>query len=379
MKLTLLGYVQSILSSLDSDEVNSISDSTESMQVAELVRQTYYNVISRSDLPEHKQLIQLEPSLDITQPVVMIIPDGVNKIEWLKYFNSNVLDNPPTTTPHGLNVDLVAQPNWTTTSATSVLIGTGTKVFTVASTGLNIQTGQGVTVTSAILPANTMSGTVISYVGTTLTLSILTVTGSGTFNSWVLTANAAFNKAVPGYQYVTVLPVKQFLDITNSFNPTESNIGHFTFMDTSNNYPGNFIFYYKTDRQPCYCTILSDNYVIFDSYDSTQDSTLQTNKVMAFGEIIPQWIMTDSFIPDIDERQTALLLNEAKSLAFFELKQTLHAKAEREAKRGWSSIQKDKSKSNKPSYFDQLANFGRNARSQYAGLSYFKSRGWDRP
>jgi len=69
--------------------------------------------------------------------------------------------------------------------------------------------------------------------------------------------------------------------------------------------------------------------------------------------------MADSFEPDIDPEQVPLLLNEAKSLAYFELKQTPHVKAEQEAKRQWSSLQKDKSVDNKPSYFDQLPNYGR--------------------
>ena len=98
---------------------------------------------------------------------------------------------------------------------------------------------------------------------------------------------------------------------------------------------------------------------------------------MGYGQIIPRWSMEDTFIPLIDEAQVPLLLNEAKSLAFYELKQQLHQKAEQENKRQWSSVQKDKSKSDKPSYFHQLPNFGRNARSSYSGLSYFKLRGWD--
>ena len=299
MKLSLLDYVQTILSSLDSDEVNSISDTPESLQVANIVKQTYFNIISRSDLPEHTQLLQLEPSLDVIEPVVMHVPDGYQKIQWIKYFNTNPNDTGTTTSTHDVNTDI-----------TSSLIGTP-------------------------IP--------------------------------------------PGYQYVKIVSVKQFLDITNSYNPQENGVATFTFNDTSNNFPGTFTFYYRTDRQPYYCTVLSDSYVIFDSYDSTQDSTLQASKTMAFGEVIPRWQMVDTFIPNIDEPTVPLLLNEAKSLAFFELKQTAHVKAEQESKRAWSSVQRDKSLVNKPGYFDQLPNFGRWGRSSFAGISPFKLRGWDRP
>src|SRR6266566_2298068 len=299
MKLTLLDYVQTILSSLDSDEVNSISDTPEALQVANVVKQTYFNIIARSDLPEHTQLIQLDPSLDITEPVVMKVPAGIGKFQWVKYFNSNVFDTSTTTTAHGLNTDL--------------------------------QNTQGLSIPP------------------------------------------------PGYQYVNIVPVQQFIEITNSFNPKESNVASFVFNDSNNDFPGTFTFYYKNNRQPCYCTILSDHYVIFDSYDNTQDSTLQASKTMAFGEIIPHWQMVDTFVPNIDESTVPLLLNESKSLAFFELKQTPHSKAEQEAKRAWSSVQRDKSLINRPTYFDQLPNFGRWGRSSFAGLSFFKLRGWDRP
>ncbi len=300
MKLTLLQYTQSILSSLQSDEVNSISDTTESLQVAEILRATYFNIIARAGLPEHQQLIQLEPSLDVTTPVLMYIPDGIGKIEWIKYFNNNTLPNVDSSGfQHDLNVDI--------TSTSSV---------------------------GDIPP--------------------------------------------PGYQYVINLPLEHFLNMTSSFNPDNSNVASFTFEDNSNNYPGNFTFYYKTNKQPQYCTILSNHYVVFDGFDSEVDSTLQGSKTQAFGSVVPYWSMVDSFIPNIDEEQVPLFLNEAKSLAFYELKQTLHQKAEQEAKRQWSSLQKDKAKSSAPSYFDQLPNFGRYARSNFSGLSYFKLRGWDR-
>ena len=188
------------------------------------------------------------------------------------------------------------------------------------------------------------------------------------------------NIAPPGYLYVTIIPIQQFLDITNSYNPTENDVNSFTFTDTQAGFPGSYTFYYKTQSQPCYCTVLNDYYVIFDSYDSTQDSTLQASKTMCYGEIIPYWTMTDTFIPNIDDNQVPLLLNEAKSLAFFELKQTSHSKAEQEARRQWTSVQKDKAKIDTQSYFDQLPDFGRNARGGgFATPSYFKLRGWDRP
>jgi hypothetical protein len=299
MILTLLDYVQSIMASMSSDEVNSISDSSESLQVAEIIRQTYYNVVTRTHLPEHNQLLQFQPSLNPASPVLMTIPDGITKIRWVKYFNNSITSTSNDSGfSHGLNVDIPDENS-----------------------------------TTSIPP--------------------------------------------PGYIDVTVLPVTEFLNIVTAYNPEDSDVGSFTFTDSSNSFPGNFTIYYLNDQQPTYCTVISDYYVLFNSYDNSVDSTLQASKCMAYGQIIPRWSMEDTFVPLIDEAQVPLLLNEAKSLAFYELKQQLHQKAEQENKRQWSSVQQDKSKSDKPSYFEQFPNFGRNARSSYSGLSYFKLRGWD--
>lgn len=271
MKLTNLELVQSILSSLGSEEVNSVSDTPESLQVLEIVRQSYFNMIDKLDLPETWQLVQLQPSLDPLIPTLMYVPADVAKVEWIKYFNTDITSGSP----------------------------------------------------------------------------------------------------VPGYEYVTILPIRHFIDITNSFNPSESDVFSF---DLNNKYT----FYYKNDKQPQYCTILSNNYVIFDGYDAAQDSTLQASKSMAYGQVKPNWLNTDEFICNLNDEQFPLLLNEAKSLAFFELKQTAHPLAEREIKRGRSAVQRDKAVHESPSYFDALPDFGRRGLGARAPVSFFKSMGWDR-
>lgn len=297
MKYTNLEYVQSILSSLGSDEVNSVSDTAEALQVLEILKTTYFNVISRTLPPEHKQLIQLDPSLDPNTPALMYVPDGIKSIEWIKYFNSNILpgDTGSTGFQHDLNVDIVSS--------------------------------------------------------------------SGTDNP-----------PAPGYSYVTILPVRQFLDLTNSFNPENSDVDTYVFTGNVNNFPGTFTFYFKNNKQPQFCTIISNYYIIFDGFDSAVDDTLQASKSMAYGLVTPRWMNTDDFIPDLDEEQVPLLLNEAKSLAFFELKSQVHTKAEQEAKRQWSAVQRDKAKHVSPSYFDALPDFGRRGMSP---TRTFKDRGWD--
>ena len=71
-------------------------------------------------------------------------------------------------------------------SATSTTIGTGSKTFTVPSmTGAPIvYAGQQLEVRSRANPANKMVGTVTGAVGTSLTLNVTSVGGSGTFADW---------------------------------------------------------------------------------------------------------------------------------------------------------------------------------------------------
>lgn len=290
MKMTLLDMTQNILSNMSSDEVNSYSDTTESMQVASIIRETYFNMLSRYNLPEHDQLFQLDSSLDNTQPVLMYLPTGINKVDWITYFDTNPLDGSNTQTDqygayseHDVNTDL--QDN----------AGNGSS-------------------------------------------------GAG-----------------PLYRGVKVMSLEKFLRFTATLNTTDSNVDtfEFTVINKATGKPSSYKFNYYNDRQPMQCCIIENYYVIFDSFDSTQDSTLQSSKTMCHGWVLPTFEMEDTFIPQLDDKQFPLLLSEAKSLAFFELKQQPHQKAEQEIKRQISSLQKYKSESSKPTDFDQLPNYGR--------------------
>lgn len=85
MSTTVLDIVQAVLSDLDSDEVNSISDTIEATQIAGLVKQSYNNIVDEFDLQNVKQLFQLDGLSDPDRPTVMRFPDGIHSVEWLKY------------------------------------------------------------------------------------------------------------------------------------------------------------------------------------------------------------------------------------------------------------------------------------------------------
>lgn len=85
MKWTLLEIVQDILSDMDSDNVNSIMDTFESEQVAQIVKSTYFSQISTRDWPHMRQLIQLTPSSDPALPTHMYVPDDVTRMVFINY------------------------------------------------------------------------------------------------------------------------------------------------------------------------------------------------------------------------------------------------------------------------------------------------------
>lgn len=369
MKYSLLQMTQDILSNMSSDEVNSISDTSESLQVATIIKQKYYDIVSRGDLPNHNQLFQLNGSLDQTKPTLMTVPDGIGRIEYIKYYDTNPLGSSSTSIDtHGLNLDI--QPSITTfTSTTTNTIGTGSQTWTVPA-GENISLNMSLTASSG---SNTMTGTVTGYVGTSLTLNVTSITGSGTYSIWSFTVSTSLTP--PGYKYVQMLPIEDFLHQINKLDLADTNVESYVFSDTSNSFPNNFTFLYRNDLTPQYCCVLSNFYVLFDSYDNTQDTTLQTNKTLCFGQVVPVFQMVDTFIPDLDAQQFPLLLNEAKTLAFFELKQQPHQLAEQEVKRQWSTVQKNKSINNRPRYFDEIPNLGRRT-GRYYGTRRFDEPTW---
>jgi hypothetical protein len=82
-------------------------------------------------------------------------------------------------------------------SASSVVVGTGTKAFTIAA-GLNWVPGMPIKAARTSDPINQfMTGTVVSYVGTTLTTSMAASTGSGTYTDWSLSLSASGGGVVP--------------------------------------------------------------------------------------------------------------------------------------------------------------------------------------
>ncbi len=85
MKMSLLEIVQEILNDMDSDAVNSIDDTVESQQVANIIRSCYNEITSNRNWPHLKKIIQLESSGDLAKPNYLVLPELVHQLEFFKY------------------------------------------------------------------------------------------------------------------------------------------------------------------------------------------------------------------------------------------------------------------------------------------------------
>lgn len=252
MQQTLLEMVQLILSSMDSDEVNSISDTVESNQVALIIKSVYYDSAVDLNLREHEKLFELNASGDLLQPTLMTVPTDVTNVTSIKYNFKEDTD---------------------------------------------------------------------------------------TFDR---------------YEEVKYLPFDEFLSRQNSLAEND-NVGQMIFSSNGESFP----ILYSNDKFPQYYTTVSNYSILFDSYNSTVDSTLQKEKTMCKGLVYPTFQMTDNFVPDLAPSQFPYLINKAKVRAFVELKQTNNAEAASEVREQRIKIQKRKRRVFEGTEFDKIPKYGR--------------------
>lgn len=87
MAKTLLNLTQNILSAMDSDEVNSIYDSVEAIQVATIILETLEAEFNNIDLPELSNIVQLTSASNLALPNYLHYGSDVNGITTLRYRN----------------------------------------------------------------------------------------------------------------------------------------------------------------------------------------------------------------------------------------------------------------------------------------------------
>lgn len=253
MKYTLLELVQLILAAMDSDEVDSISDTVESNQVALLLKALYYDMAVELGLPEHETMFQLDASGDVTKPVLMTVPENVTNMHWVNY-----------------DIKLTEE------------------------THVN-------------------------------------------------------------YREVEFRPFLDFLRHTQQLREETEDVGE---MAVENN-GEEFTLLHREDTHPRFYTSTDDHTLIFDAFNSDEDSTLQKSKTLCHGSVWSTFQLDDSFTPDLDPTQFSYYINRAKVRAFAELKQTAHDEAAGESRNQKVVLQKRKRKVPNVPEIRRAPNYGR--------------------
>ena len=81
--------VQDILSDMSSDEVNSIDDTTEALQVAQIIKSCYFEMIGNRNWPHLKKLIQLDHAGDLEKPNYLKLPVNLKELSNFKYYKTS--------------------------------------------------------------------------------------------------------------------------------------------------------------------------------------------------------------------------------------------------------------------------------------------------
>lgn len=133
--------------------------------------------------------------------------------------------------------------------------------------------------------------------------------------------------ALPNYYEVYYLSPEDFMTLIQG-RVSSSNLTTVTF-------PGSDAVPYQiiNNANPTYYTTFDNEYIIFDSYNTSVDSTLQNSKSFVWAEVLPTWTASDTFVPELESKYFPLLLAEAKSACFINYKGVSNAKEEQRARR----------------------------------------------
>jgi hypothetical protein len=160
----------------------------------------------------------------------------------------------------------------------------------------------------------------------------------------------------PNFRDVMWLPLDEFLTRMYGLSSDDTDVTAFT--ATVNSTTHNFLC--LNNKAPEYYTTYNDDTLLFDSFNSDEETYLEAAKTMVYGQKIPTFTMSNSFVPDLPAQQFSLLFNESKSLAFSELKQMQNIKAEKNARRAWINSQKrDRYAVESTRPLDHLPHYGR--------------------
>ena len=175
---------------------------------------------------------------------------------------------------------------------------------------------------------------------------------------WVKYNKIALNETAVNFDYVRYMPLPDFMEMMHQLDSTASYVGTYSLTTGTSD---SIEFYYRKDGAPNYYTSFDDSTLIFDSYDSTVDSTLQKAKTLCYGLKSSTWSDSNSFTLPLDAQQFNILLKESKVLAWEELRQQPNQTAAMQVRKAKIAAEKKKDRANynHKGYYDKLPNYGR--------------------
>lgn len=218
-KQTLLQIVQDILSSLNSDSVNSITDTREAQQIAVECRRVFFHMVNSKVWPSTQALIKLDSSIDLSKPNFLTLKEEVIHMDDVRYDCRKAISDPPS------------------------------------------------------------------------------------------------------YKSIEWLEYRDFLDMVMNRNPADPRVT--TVMD----YRGTPLFIYN-DTAPTYFTCFDNTHIVFDSFDSAVDSTVQSSKTQAYSQSEPAFVLANNFIPDIPSHLFSYYTTECLAWSFVIIKEMANEKVE---------------------------------------------------
>lgn len=154
------------------------------------------------------------------------------------------------------------------------------------------------------------------------------------------------------YKEIKYLAPEEFLGYISQRNSDDENV------QTVYDFGGTPLLVMK-NVAPTYWTSFDDLHLVCDAYDITIDDTLKQSKTQILAYMEPIWVHTNDAIPDLPSEAFSALEEEAKSTAFFTLKQMVNSKSEQKAGRQQRWLSR---KAWRAAGGVQYANFGRKAR-----------------
>jgi hypothetical protein len=223
MKLNLLELTQAILNDMDGDEVDTILETIESAQVADIIKITYLEMMANRNWPHMRATFNLIDSATSTTAPLLYLPSNVKELEWIKYNKRTSTD-------------------------------TRDK-----------------------------------------------------------------------YEDLVYKQPKDFVDELYSRESSATNVS-IVLVD-------GLKLFIRNDKHPQYWTSFDDNMIIVDSFDSAVEVYVEGGRTSCYGVLNPDWSHTDTYTPSLPAEAFPALLEEAKSTAFYALRQVANEKAEQKATR----------------------------------------------